>query len=103
MPTLATMGLLARAKRELNVAHSLAELMRAAAAEPDLEALMRLVTRYATRLLGADYGGLNLRRTDGRWVNRALVGTRSEPHDGARSPTTARSPTPTSAPSAARC
>ncbi len=84
VPTLATMGLLARAKREINVAHSLAELMRAAAAEDDLGALMRLVTRYATRLLGADYGGLNLRAADGRWVDRALVGTRSAPHDGRR-------------------
>jgi diguanylate cyclase (GGDEF)-like protein len=84
VPTLATMGLLARAKRELNVAHSLAELMRAAAAEQDLDALMRLVTRYATRLLGADYAGLNVRTKSGRWLNRALIGTRTEPRDDVR-------------------
>jgi diguanylate cyclase (GGDEF)-like protein len=55
-PTLANMGLLARAQRERNVAHALAELMRAATAAQDLDDLMRLIVRYATRLLGADYG-----------------------------------------------
>ncbi|HEY0395685.1 MAG TPA: EAL domain-containing protein [Candidatus Elarobacter sp.] len=55
-PTLANMGLLARAQRERNVAHALAELMRAATACEDVDALLRLIVRYATRLLGADYG-----------------------------------------------
>ncbi|HEY0614029.1 MAG TPA: diguanylate cyclase, partial [Candidatus Elarobacter sp.] len=55
-PTLANMGLLARAQRERNVAHALAELMRAATACDDVEDLLRLIVRYATRLLGADYG-----------------------------------------------
>ncbi len=55
-PTLANMGLLARAQRERNVAHALAELMRAATAAEDVEALMHLIVRYATRLLGADFG-----------------------------------------------
>ncbi|MDB5070470.1 MAG: hypothetical protein JWM87_1581 [Candidatus Eremiobacteraeota bacterium] len=55
-PTLANMGLLARAQRERNVAHALAELMRAATAAQDVDDLMRLIVRYATRLLGADYG-----------------------------------------------
>ncbi len=102
VPTLATMGLLARAKRELNVAHSLAELMRAAAAEPDLERLMHLVTRYATRLLGADYGGLNLRAPTGsgstaRWSERAA------PRTTTGAPTTARSPARTAARAGACC
>jgi diguanylate cyclase (GGDEF)-like protein len=55
-PTLANMGLLARAQRERNVAHALAELMRAATACDDVDGLLRLIVRYATRLLGADYG-----------------------------------------------
>jgi diguanylate cyclase (GGDEF)-like protein len=55
-PTLSNMGLLARAQRERNVAHALAELMRAATAAEDVDALMRLIVRYSTRLLGADYG-----------------------------------------------
>ncbi|MBV8368955.1 MAG: sensor domain-containing phosphodiesterase [Candidatus Eremiobacteraeota bacterium] len=55
-PTLANMGLLARAQRERNVAHALAELMRAATLAEDVDALMKLIVRYATRLLGADDG-----------------------------------------------
>jgi diguanylate cyclase (GGDEF)-like protein len=87
-PTLATMGLLARAQRERNVAHALAELMRTAAASPNVDDLMGVVTHYATRLLGADYGGLNLRRPDDEHsVHRALTGTRvvhdeRHPNDG---------------------
>ncbi len=55
-PALANMGLLARAQRERNVAHALAELMRTATATESVDALLRLIVRYATRLLGADDG-----------------------------------------------
>ena len=63
-PTLANMGLLARAQRERNVAHALAELMRAATAAQDVDDLMRLIVRYATRLLGADYGRIETHRVE---------------------------------------
>ncbi len=61
-PTLANMGLLARAQRERNVAHALAELMRAATAAENVDALMKLIVRYATRLLGADDGCIETHR-----------------------------------------
>jgi diguanylate cyclase (GGDEF)-like protein len=67
-PTLANMGLLARAQRERNVAHALAELMRAATACENVDDLLRLIVRYATRLLGADYGRVEtheVERNDG--------------------------------------
>jgi diguanylate cyclase (GGDEF)-like protein len=65
-PTLANMGLLARAQRERNVAHALAELMRAATAAEDVDALMRLIVRYATRLLGADDGSIETHQVEPR-------------------------------------
>jgi diguanylate cyclase len=65
-PTLANMGLLARAQRERNVAHALAELMRAATAAEDVDSLMRLIVRYATRLLGADYGRIETHHVEPR-------------------------------------
>ena len=75
-PALATMGLLARAQRERNVGHALAELMRAAARCGSTEALLDLVVRYATRLLGADDGEVVLRRDE----------PRDGAHDGSEGP-----------------
>ncbi len=60
-PTLATMGLLARAQRERSITHAYAELMRAASTCESADDLMRLIVHFATRLLGADHGGINVR------------------------------------------
>jgi diguanylate cyclase (GGDEF)-like protein len=72
-PTLANMGLLARAQRERNVAHALAELMRAATAAENVDDLMRLIVRYATRLLGADYGRIETHHADEHGQHEATV------------------------------
>ncbi|HEY0384183.1 MAG TPA: EAL domain-containing protein [Candidatus Elarobacter sp.] len=63
-PTLATMGLLARAQRERSITHAYAELMRAASTCESVDDLMRLIVHYATRLLGADHGGINVREPE---------------------------------------
>ena len=63
-PTLATMGLLARAQRERSITHAYAELMRAASTCESVDDLMRLIVHFATRLLGADHGGLNVRQPE---------------------------------------
>ena len=63
-PTLATMGLLARAQRERSITHAYAELMRAASTCESADDLMRLIVHYATRLLGADHGGINVRQPE---------------------------------------
>jgi diguanylate cyclase (GGDEF)-like protein len=77
-PTLANMGLLARAQRERNVAHALAELMRAATAAQDVDDLMRLIVRYATRLLGADYGRIETHHAEAHAPNDGQI---APPHD----------------------
>ena len=77
-PTLANMGLLARAQRERNVAHALAELMRAATVAEDVDALMRLIVRYATRLLGADYGRIETHHVEPHASNDGVASAANE-------------------------
>ncbi len=81
-PTLATMGLLARAQRERNVAHALAELMRAANAAENVDQLMRLIVRYATRLLGADYGRIETHHAEHRAGADGVTELIESPHGG---------------------
>ncbi|MEA2688770.1 MAG: diguanylate cyclase, partial [Candidatus Eremiobacteraeota bacterium] len=80
-PSFAKLGLLARAQRVRNVALALAELMRAATAAENVDDLMRLIVRYATRLLGADYGRIETHHADEHGQHEAEAAV---PHDAER-------------------
>ncbi|HZR99695.1 MAG TPA: GAF domain-containing protein, partial [Chloroflexota bacterium] len=77
-PALEAARLHVESERRRAEAEALAELARRGAAERDPDEVMRLVTRQACRLLGADYGAVALREPEGRAGWHGVSGNRTD-------------------------